>query len=323
MQKILSLAPLLISLQLAAQQPATIRLFGAIRSGKAAALEQQLSTGTDANDSLDGYSALMAAALDGSADQMSLLIRNGANVNYENSRHITALWLAVPDKEKTALLLDHGADVNHLVEGYSVLTKCASSPGSLDLIRMLIAKGADPRKSAPDNSLLYQAAGSGDTAILGLVIRLGFKVNDTTSFGDYPINFALAFRNFPTLKMLVDSGADVNARSIYIKSLPALVGITPLMAAALYADRASLLYLLEHGADPNLKTRMGMTALMLLEQSETDYPEMTLALLDHGADPAVKAPDGSDARSFALRSGFSKSTALLNQYSNRKAMQHE
>jgi len=188
MQKILSLTSLLISLQLAAQQPATIRLFEAIRSGKTAALEQQLSTGADANDSLNGYSALMAATLDGSSDQMSLLILHGANVNYENPLHITALWLAVPDKEKTMILLDHGADASHPVEGYSVLTKCASIPGSVDLIRTLITKGADPRKSAPDNSLLYEAAGSGDTAILGLVIRLGFKVNDTTSSGDYPIN---------------------------------------------------------------------------------------------------------------------------------------
>jgi ankyrin repeat protein len=227
------------------------------------------------------------------------------------------LWLAVPDGKKTILLLDHGADINHAVEGYTVLTKCASIPGSTEVIRMLIAKGADPRKSAPDNSLLYQAAVSGDTAILGLVIRLGFKVNDTTSFGDYPINSAQTFRNFATLKMLVDNGANTNARSMFIKTLPALVGFTPLMSAALNADSASLLYLLDHGADPNLKTRMGMTALMLLQQSGTDDPDMTLALLRHGADPAAKSPDGSNARSFAQRSGFTRAITVLDQYNNR------
>jgi ankyrin repeat protein len=141
-------------------------------------------------------------------------------------------------------------------------------------------------------------------------------VNDTTSFGDYPINSAQSFRSFPTLKMLIDNGADVNARSMYLKTLPAMVGFTPLMAAALNADRSSLLYLLDHGADPNLKTRLGMTALMLLEQSETDDTEMTLSLLHHGADPSVKTRDGNDARSFALRSGFTKSAALLNPSTN-------
>jgi ankyrin repeat protein len=319
----LSLVLLLSSLQLGAQPPSTGRLFETIRSGNTAALEQQLSAGASPNDSLDGYSALMAATLDGSAEQMLLLIRHGANVNFENSRHITAIWLAVPDREKVSLLLDHGADVNHPVEGYTVLTKCATSPGSADLIRLLISGGADPRKSAPDNSLLYEAAESGDTAILGLVLRLGFHVNDTTAFGDYPINSSLSFRTYPTLKMLVDSGADVNARSMYLRVFPSQVGITPVMAAALNADRASVDYLLDHGADPNLKTRMGMTALMFLQQSETDEPDITLDLLRHGADPAVKMPDGSDARSFALRSGFTKSAALLNQNNNHQTTRNE
>jgi hypothetical protein len=317
MQKILSSILLLFSLQLTAQQPATLRLFQSIRSGNTTALEKELSARANPNDSLDGYSALMAATLDGSAEQMLLLIQQGAKVNYENPSHLTALWLAVPDEKKTVLLLDHGADVNHAVEGYTVLTKCASIPGSAEVIRLLIAKGADPRKSAPDNSFLYEAAVSGDTAILGLVIRLGFKVNDTTSFGDYPINSAQTFRSFATLKMLVDNGANTNARSIFIKTLPALVGFTPLMSAALNADSASLLYLLDHGADPNLKTSMGMTALMLLQQSEADDPDMTLALLRHGADPAARTPDGSDARSFARRSGFTRAVTVLDQYNNR------
>ncbi len=265
MQKILSSILLLVSLRLNAQQPATLRLFQSIRSGNTTALEKELSTGANPNDSLDGYSALMAATLTGSVEQMSLLIQHGADVNYQNPSHLTALWLAVPDGKKTILLLDNGADVNHPVDGYTVLTKCASIPGSADLIRWLISKGADPRKSAPDNSLLYEAAASGDTAILRLVLRLGFKVNDTTSFGDYPINSAQSFRNFATLKMLVDNGANTNARSMFIKTLPALVGFTPLMSAALNAPTsASLLYLLDHGADPNLKTRMGMTALEML-----------------------------------------------------------
>ena len=118
--------------------------------------------------------------------------------------------------------------------------------------------------------------------------------------------------------MLVDNGANTNARSMYLKTLPALVGFTPLMSAALNADRPSLFYLLDHGADLNLKTRMGMTALMLLEQSETDDPDMTLALLRHGADPAATTPAGSNARSFALNSGFTRAIAVLDQYSNRK-----
>lgn len=300
-----------------AQPAASPALFKAIRSGDSAALNQQLVAGANPNDSLDGYSALMAATLCGSATQMRQLIDHGANVNYENAQHLTAIWLAVPDRQKSSLLLDHGADPNHPVEGFTVLTKCASLPGTADLLQMLIRKGADPRKSAPDNYLLYNAALSGDTAVLGLVIRLGFKVNDTIAFGDYPINGAQLFHQFSTVKMLVDSGADVNARSMYFQTLPAMVGFTPLMNAALNADKATILFLLDHGADPNLKSKTGATALMVLQLSETDDPDLTQALLKHGAHPLDKTPDGTDAAGYAAQSGHVKSAEVLKHYSVR------
>jgi ankyrin repeat protein len=324
MQKFLPLLSVLFSLHLAAQQSGTTTqtnapkpLFSSIRSGDLNALRQQLTAGASPNDSLDGYSALMAATLCGSTEEMKLLIDHGANVNYENTQHITALWLAVPDLEKTTLLLNNGADVNHRIEGYSVLVKCASIPGSAGLMQMLIAKGAEPHQSAPDNYWLYNAALSGDTANLALVLRYGFKVNDTVSIGDYPVNAAQGFRNFLAVRMLIDNGANVNARSMYFKTLPAMVGFSPLMNAALNADKASLLYLLDHGADPNLKTRQGMTALLILQQSETDDPDMTLALLKHGADPGAKDRDGTDALAYAMKCGHVKSAAMLRQYSKR------
>jgi ankyrin repeat protein len=318
MPRLLPLLPLLFFQSLSAQPPATNPLFAAIRSGDTTALYRQLSAGANPNDSLDGYSALMAATLSGSTTEMRTLIDHGANVNYENTRHITALWLAVPDSEKTALLLNNGADPSHQVEGYSVLVKCAAIPGASNIMHMLISKGADPRKSASDNYWLYSAAVSGDTANLGLILRSGFKVNDSTSFGDYPIDQAQTFRTFPITKMLIDNGADVNARSMYLQALPAVVGFTPLMTAALNGDRTTVLYLLDHGADPNLKSKQGMTALLTLQLSKTDDPDMTIALLKHGADPNAKDRFGTDALSFAVTSGHTKSAAVLRKYHSDK-----
>ena len=293
----------------------TPALFAAIRSGSATALQEQLSAGANPNDSLDGFSALMAATLTGTLAQMQLLLDHGAAVNYENAQQLTALWLAVPDRPKTALLLDRGADPNHRIEGYTVLVKCASFAGTADVLQLLINKGADPHKSAPDNYLLYNAATSGDTAILGMVIRLGFKVNDSIAPGDFPINGAQLYRHFPAVKMLVDNGADVNARSMFFQTLPPMVGFSPLMNAALNADSAAVCYLLDHGADPNLKSKMGMTALMILQLSETDDPNVTIALLKHGADPAATTPDGTNALALANKSGHDKSAAAIQQYS--------
>jgi ankyrin repeat protein len=314
------LLTLLFSFNLFAQPSATpvsnktAALFQAIRSGSTEQLQQQLSNGADANDSLNSYSALMAAALNGSLEQMKILIAHGAQVNYQSSDGTAALWLAVPDWDKTKLLLDNGADVNHQVQGYGVLVKLAAMPGSLKLFHLLIEKGADLKKSAPDNYLLYNAASSGDTAIVGFLIRSGFNVNDSVAIGDYPINNAEAFRTFATLKMLVDNGANVNVRQWIPFGLDAFKGMTPLMFAAVAHDKPSFLYLLEHGADPNAKNKQGYTPLMLLEQSETDDPEMTLALIKHGAVVSQKAPDGTDALYYAKGKGNTPSVALLEKY---------
>ena len=314
---------LLFCCNLFAQPPATpasnktAALFQAIRSGSTEQLQQQLLNGADANDSLNSYSALMAATLNGSLEQMKILIARGANVNYQSSDGTTALWLAVPDWDKTKLLLDNAADVNHQIQGYGVLVKLAAMPGTIKLFHLLIDKGADLKKSAPDNYLLYNAASSADTAILGFLIRSGFNVNDSIAIGDYPINNAEAFRTFATLKMLVDNGANVNVRQWIPFGLDAFKGMTPLMFAAVCHDKPSFLYLLEHGADPNAKNKQGYTPLMLLEQSETDDPEMTLALIKHGAVVSQKAPDGTDALYYAKGKGNTPSVVLLEKYAGK------
>ena len=289
-------------------------LFRTIRSGSGSDLEELLSKGADANDTLAGYSALMGATLNGTAEQMKILIAHGADVNYQTKKGVSALWLAVPDWDKTILLLDHGSDVQHKIEGYNVLVKLAAVPGTLRLIRLLMDKGADPKKSASDNYLLYNAASSGDTAILGFFMRIGFNVNDTVSYGDAPINAALTFRTFGTLKMLVENGANVNFQSMTVQTLPAFVGVTPLMLAALSHDKPAFYYLLEHGADPNLRSKKGYTALMLLEQSEVDDPAMTLDLIKHGAMVSAKMPDGTDALYYANKRGNAPSVEILKNY---------
>ena len=292
----------------------TISLFQAIRSGSVEELQKQLADGASANDSLNSYSVLMAATLNGSLEQMKLLIDNGADVNYQSPDSVTALWLAVPDWDKAKLLLDHGADINHKIQGYGILVKLAAIPGTINLFHLFIDHGADLKKMAFDNYLLYNAASSGDTAIIGFLIRSGFNVNDSVSFGDYPINNAEAFRSFDALKMLVDNGADVNVRQWIPRGLDAFHGFTPLMFAAISNDKRSILYLLEHGANPNARNKNGYTPLMLFEQSDSDDPETTLAFIEHGAVVTQEAPDGTDALYYAMKKGNTATVALLKKY---------
>ncbi len=133
----------------------------------------------------------------------------------------------------------------------------------------------------------------------------------------FPINNAEAFRTFATLKMLVDNGANVNVREWVSFGLDAFKGFTPLMYAAMGHDKPSFLYLLEHGADPNAKNKQGYTPLILLEQSETDDPEMTLALIKHGAIVSEKDQDGNDALYYAKEKGNTPSVVILEKYTNK------
>jgi ankyrin repeat protein len=139
-------------------------------------------------------------------------------------------------------------------------------------------------------------------------------VNDSIAIGDYPINNALTNRSFATLKMLVDHGANVNVRQWIPFGLDAFKGFTPLMFAAVANDKPSILYLLEHGADPNAHNKQGYTPLMLFEQSDTDDPEMTLAFIKHGAIVSQEAPDGTDALYYAKHKGNTATVALLEKY---------
>lgn len=294
------------------------RLFQTIRSGDAEKLKTLLKEGANPNGVLSGYSALMAAALNGSAEQMQLLLQHGADVHYRNADSITALWLAVPDVEKTRLLLAHGAKADvPAFDGNTVLVKLANIPGSLPLMQLLIEKGCDPRRAGPKNDIMFNAAVSGDTAIVGMLLRYGVSVNDTAANGDYPVNGATNYRTFGTLKMLVDNGADVNV-SPKSAVLPLLIGITPLMWTAISNDKESFYYLLEHGADPNAKSPRGYTPLMFLSMADVDNPEMTRALIRHGADPFVQAPDVTDALFYASQKGSTPSVELLSTYKNKK-----
>ncbi len=289
-------------------------LFDAIRSGSGDALAKALANGSDANDSMQGYSALMMAALCGTTDQMKLLIDRGARVNDTTATGISAIWLALPDMDKMTLLLQHSADLNHKINGFGLLTKLVAMPGTLGTLQFLIGRGADPLTSCHDNSLLYSAAGSGDTTLLDFLLGLGLKVNDTTFFGEEPLNATLMFRTTSTLKMLIAHGADVNFQNLYEPNLPALVGFTPLMNAALSNDRESFLILLDHGADPNLRSKNGSTALILLQQSECLDPELTLALIHHGARVQDTIPDGTDALYYAKEKGNTATVELLKKY---------
>jgi len=94
--------------------------------------------------------------------------------------------------------------------------------------------------------------------------NVNWKVSDT---GETPLHNALTKAGRPyflyVIRLLVDNGADVNAKTIPGRESGAFMrdvrtkGETPLHRAAAYGDEAIIEYLLEHGADKQARDAHG------------------------------------------------------------------
>ena len=187
-----------------------------------------------------GRTALLLAAMsDPSADIVRLLISGGADLKAVDSLKMTALHAAAlgNDAETVRLLVDAGLDVNAIdFQGFTPLIYAASNV-NLAVARLLLARGADVNAVSGDGAFQKVKAG-------------------TLAQGRFtPLIMAAPFGSTELVQALLDAGAKVNAQDIR--------GMTPLMLAVA-TDRQNadvIRALMAKGADPNIKSVAGETAL--------------------------------------------------------------
>jgi ankyrin repeat protein len=113
-----------------------------------------------------------------------------------------------------------------------------------------------------------------------------------------PLIQAARTGSLDTIKVLLDSGADIN--------LPAPTGdgwdATPLQHAILARQAGAVRLLLERGADPNRAGGPNSPAPLLLAAGDTDPAFVTL-LLAHKANPAIEGENGVTPLSRAVSAG--------------------
>ncbi len=132
-----------------------------------------LAKGADPNaKSETGATALMAAA-PRSPRAVALLVARGVDVNARTKRGETALANAANrgNLESVKLLLDKGADVNSVdYRGYNPLMQAAyCDSASAELIRVLLAKGANVNATGEGETPLSLAAKRGETEVTRLL----------------------------------------------------------------------------------------------------------------------------------------------------------
>lgn len=138
---------------------------------------------------------------------------------------------------------------------------------------------------------LGHAAFFGHWKVCDFLISQGADVNrKLPETNETPLHNALCKAGRPyyiyTVKVLIEKGADVNAKTTLGKETSAFMrdvrtkGETPLHRAAAYADEKTIAYLLEHGADKEAKDANGDSPLTWA--SEHLRPGRILALLTYG-----------------------------------------
>jgi ankyrin repeat protein len=201
----------------------------------------------------DGKDSLGLALFNGSYDIAALLIDSHANVNHADVQRFTPLFWAVDRRNMETApnfpwmvttdplpviqkLLAAGANTNALVnstprarmrEGsprivFATALMRAAFAGDLELVKLLLAHGADPHIQSSDRETTLMAA-------CGLAFINGYHRQKSPA------------ERLEVVKLMVDLGEDVNHADSY--------GITPLMAAANLGDINIVRYLIDKGAD--------------------------------------------------------------------------
>jgi ankyrin len=290
----------------------------AARTGRPEPVGLLLARGAniDATDGWLGQTALMSAAAENHGAIVQMLIERGANVNARSK-----VLPAEPQRDRIAGLALQPLNTTFPRGGFTALM-FAARQGATESARALLAARADVNVLDPEGlGALVIAIVNGHYDLAALLIEHGADVNAAEPGGRTPLWAAVDMHtleytlNRPPpawgdtldgldiVKRLLERGANPNVRLIRpvrprkvnsTNNRLLGVGATPLLRAATHADVGALRLLIDAGADSNLTSQIGTTALMLAAGlgwrelysggSEQDAIEFMKVCLARGAD---------------------------------------
>ena len=235
--------PLLLALLLMAacgKAPEEV-LFSSAQRNNIPTAEQSLEKGADAN-ARNGFGAT-PLHLARSTAMALLLLNHGADPNARDALGMTPLHVATrkANAPVVQVLLEKGALPSKDDDGRK---NALMDVPTKELAQMLMDYGAVPDE--PDESglrPLHVAAGKGRLDVVQLLIDKGADVNaKDKQWGNAPLHYAMILIHPDMAKLLVDSGATINPRNN--------MNFIPLHYSAKFATIRVARYLLLNGADP-------------------------------------------------------------------------
>jgi len=165
----------------------------------------------------------------------------------------------------------------------------AAREGDVEKVKDLLARGADPNAIKLGTTPLHIAAGHGHFDIVKILVENGANVNAKDLMGFTPLHSAIMGNHLAIVKFLIENGADINAKAE--NELPGGTGWTPLHLAASSGNLDIVKYLIDHGADVNAKDDVWFTPLH--EAARFGHSSVVELLIHHGADVNAKSITGS------------------------------
>jgi ankyrin repeat protein len=253
------------------------RLVDAARSQDARAVRSLLGQKVDVNArSSDGSTALLWLAHSNDVETADAVLRAGADANAANDFRMTPLSQACTNGSAgfVRLLLKSGANPNTAIAtGETPLMTCART-GSVDALRLLIEYGAavNAKEPAQNQTALMWAAAERHANVVSALITAHADLKARSKEGFTAIHFSARVGDLESIQLLLAAGVDVNIQTQTNQPQAAdndepvvtigltraaraggAAGYTPLLVATLRAQVDVALYLLDHGADPNIE----------------------------------------------------------------------
>ena len=193
-----------------------------------------------------GTTALHLAAENNHCHLLEWLLSSGISIDVRNEFGGSALRDAVSGNcvDAATVLLQRGGDVHE--QKSNGLIHDAPLTDDLAMIKLLLKAGAEVNEASDSGYWpLRSACESGNAAAVSYLLNVGADPN-LTSTGETAIFAAVSGDNIECARLLVEAGADVNARDCDDWTCLFLLRSEPIAQC-----------LLEHGADPSLRDQCG------------------------------------------------------------------
>jgi ankyrin repeat protein len=244
-------------------------LMWAAAEGHSDVVAALLEMGANVNAaSKTGFTPIVFAAIKNDVASIKTLLKAGANPNAALLSGARPVVVALQYKHAAAALalLDGGGDITVRDRAGNTTLHLAAQVADMNLVRALLAKGADPNARTPKSMAPMGARGGGGGR--------GGPVGEQT-----PLMVAARGDHEAVMRALVAAGAD--------PSLKAQDGSSVLMAAASGARLATFKYAFEIDPNVGVVTATGNTvmhaAVSMNDRTQREVCEVIQFLADHGA----------------------------------------